>query len=188
MIHVRGERVLCENRLERKRQSDQRKQEVKGVKRVEKNAQESQRGRQNRQNTARGAQKRARKGISKRRICSEEQREQENFKAAPEKNEKRSSTNRSKLQKIRERRGGRSCLIWVSSYAKAQKNSIFLYQSSFDFDSSFSLYFKSRFGKIMTWAFIAQKPSSRFIAPITLQSVRILQVISRRLECLIQSW
>ena len=41
MIHVRGERVLCENRLEIKRQSDQRKQEVKGVKRVEKNAQES---------------------------------------------------------------------------------------------------------------------------------------------------
>ena len=41
MIHVRGERVLCENRLERKRQSDQRKQEIKGVKRVEKNAQES---------------------------------------------------------------------------------------------------------------------------------------------------
>ena len=37
----------------------------------------------------------------------------------------------------------------------------------------------------MTWAFIAQKPSSRFIAPIALQSVRILQVISRRLECLI---
>ena len=37
LIQVRGERVLSENRLERKRQSDQRKQEVKGVKRVEKN-------------------------------------------------------------------------------------------------------------------------------------------------------
>ena len=37
LIKVRGERVLSENRLERKRQSDQRKQEVKGVKRVEKN-------------------------------------------------------------------------------------------------------------------------------------------------------
>ena len=32
---------MSENRLERKRQSDQRKQEVKGVKRVEKNAEES---------------------------------------------------------------------------------------------------------------------------------------------------
>ena len=41
MIQVRGERVLSENGLERKRQSSQRKQEVKGVKRVEKNAQES---------------------------------------------------------------------------------------------------------------------------------------------------
>ena len=40
MIQVRGERVLSENRLDRKRQSNQRKQEVKGVKRVEKNAQE----------------------------------------------------------------------------------------------------------------------------------------------------
>ena len=71
---------------------------------------------------------------------------------------------------------------------RPRKIPFFLYQSSFDFDSSFSLYFKSRFGKIMTWAFIAQKPSRRFIAPITLQSVRILQVISHRLECLIQSW
>ena len=41
MIQVRGERVLSENGLERKRQSSQRKQEVKGVKRVEKNAQGS---------------------------------------------------------------------------------------------------------------------------------------------------
>ena len=41
IIQVRGERVLSENRLERKRQSDQRKQEVKGVKRVDKNAKES---------------------------------------------------------------------------------------------------------------------------------------------------
>ena len=32
---------MSENRLERKRQSDQRKQEVKGVKRVKKNAEES---------------------------------------------------------------------------------------------------------------------------------------------------
>ena len=40
IIQVRRERVLSENRLERKRQSDQRKQEVKGVKRVEENAQE----------------------------------------------------------------------------------------------------------------------------------------------------
>ena len=40
MIQVRGEGVLGENRLERKRQSDQRKHEVKGVKRVQKNAHE----------------------------------------------------------------------------------------------------------------------------------------------------
>ena len=47
MIQVRGERVLSENRLDRKRQSNQRKQEVKGVKRIEKNAQEIWKGRQN---------------------------------------------------------------------------------------------------------------------------------------------
>ena len=41
IIQVRGEGTLSENRLERKRQSDQRKQEVKGVKRVEENAEES---------------------------------------------------------------------------------------------------------------------------------------------------
>ena len=41
MIQVCGERVLSENRMKRKRPSDQKKQEVKYVKRVEKNAQES---------------------------------------------------------------------------------------------------------------------------------------------------
>ena len=41
IIQVRGEGILSDNRLERKRQSDQRKQEVKGVKRVEENAEES---------------------------------------------------------------------------------------------------------------------------------------------------
>ena len=41
IIQVRGERVLSGNRLERKRQSGQRKQELKGVKRVDKNAKES---------------------------------------------------------------------------------------------------------------------------------------------------
>ena len=41
MIQVRGERVLSEIRLERKRKGDQRKQEVKDVERVEKNARES---------------------------------------------------------------------------------------------------------------------------------------------------
>ena len=41
IIQVRGEGILSENKLERKRQSDQRKQEVKGVKRVEENAEES---------------------------------------------------------------------------------------------------------------------------------------------------
>ena len=41
MIQVSGERVLSENRMKRKRPSDQTKQEVKDVKRVEKNAQES---------------------------------------------------------------------------------------------------------------------------------------------------
>ena len=43
MIQVCGERVLSENRMKRKRPSDQKKkkQEVKDVKRVQKNAQES---------------------------------------------------------------------------------------------------------------------------------------------------
>ena len=41
MIQVCGERVLSENRMKRKRPSDQKKQKVKDVKRVEKNAQES---------------------------------------------------------------------------------------------------------------------------------------------------
>ena len=41
IIQVRGERVLSGKRLERKRQSGQRKQELKGVKRVDKNAKES---------------------------------------------------------------------------------------------------------------------------------------------------
>ena len=44
IIPVREERVLSENWLERKRQSDQRKQEVKGVKRVKKFALESWKG------------------------------------------------------------------------------------------------------------------------------------------------
>ena len=46
IIQVRGARVLSEDRLDRKRQYDQRRQEVKGVKRIAKNAQESLRGRQ----------------------------------------------------------------------------------------------------------------------------------------------
>ena len=41
MIQARGKRVLSENKLDRKRQSDQRKQRVRSVKRVEKIAQES---------------------------------------------------------------------------------------------------------------------------------------------------
>ena len=49
----------------------------------------------------------------------------------------RRSSKGSELQGIRERRGGKSCLIWVFSNGKAQKNSIFFYQSSFD--TSFSL-------------------------------------------------
>ena len=40
IIQVREDRVLSENRLERNRQSDQKKQEVKGVKRVEKKVRE----------------------------------------------------------------------------------------------------------------------------------------------------
>ena len=64
MFQVRGERVLSENRMKRKRLSDRKKQEVKDVKRVEKNAQESQRGHQNRQNTVKGTRRRTRKDIS----------------------------------------------------------------------------------------------------------------------------
>ena len=41
IIQVRGERVLIENRLDIKRQSDQRKQQVNGIKRVQKIEQES---------------------------------------------------------------------------------------------------------------------------------------------------
>ena len=65
MFQVRGERVLSEYRMKRKRLSDQKKQEVKDVKRVEKNAQESQRGHQNRQNTVKGTRRRTRKDIGK---------------------------------------------------------------------------------------------------------------------------
>ena len=38
LIQVRGERVLSENRLDRKRQSDQRNQPVHNVKKVRKGA------------------------------------------------------------------------------------------------------------------------------------------------------
>ena len=65
MFQVRGERVLSENRMKRKRLGDQKKQEIKDVKRVEKNAQESQRGHQNRQNTVKGTRRRTRKDIGK---------------------------------------------------------------------------------------------------------------------------
>ena len=65
MFQVRGERVLSENRMKRKRLSDRKKQEVEDVKRVEKNAQESQRGHQNRQNTVKGTRRRTRKDIGK---------------------------------------------------------------------------------------------------------------------------
>ena len=65
VIEVRGERVLSENRLVIKRQSDQRKQQVNGVRRVQKIAQGSWKGRQNRENTARGTRKRTIRGISK---------------------------------------------------------------------------------------------------------------------------
>ena len=44
IIPLREERVLSENWLERKRQSDQRKEEVEDVKRVKKNALESWKG------------------------------------------------------------------------------------------------------------------------------------------------
>ena len=64
MIQVRGERVLIANRLDIKRQSNQRKQQVNGVKQVQKITQESYKGRQKRQNTARGTRKRTIKGIS----------------------------------------------------------------------------------------------------------------------------
>ena len=65
MFQVRGERVLSENRMKRKRLSDRKKQEVEDVKRVEKNAQESQRGHQNRQSTVKGTRRRTRKDIGK---------------------------------------------------------------------------------------------------------------------------
>ena len=62
-------RVLIENRLDIKRESDQRKQQVNGVKRVQKISQESYKGCQYRQNTARGTRKRTIKGIGKAMAC-----------------------------------------------------------------------------------------------------------------------
>ena len=84
--------------MKRNRQSDQKKQEVKDVKRVEKNALESSRGHKNRQNTARGTRRRTRKDISKK----GEYLARSN--ARRKKIEKRSSTKRSELHRIRERR------------------------------------------------------------------------------------
>ena len=52
------------------------------------------------------------------------------------------STKRSEPQRIRERRGSKSCLNWDFSYVKAQKNSNLFSQSSFD--TRFSLQFKLR--------------------------------------------
>ena len=57
----------------------------------------------------------------KRRVSNEEQREKEIQSRFWKQTEKRSSTKRSKLQRIRERRGGKSCPIWVFSYAKTQE-------------------------------------------------------------------
>ena len=59
----------------------------------------------------------------KRQISAEEQRENEVQRRLLKQTKKRSSTKRSELQRIREKGGGRSCLIWVFSNAKAQKNS-----------------------------------------------------------------
>ena len=59
----------------------------------------------------------------KRQISAEEQRENEVQRRLLKQTKKRSSKKRSELQRIRERRGGKSRLIWVFSPAKAQKNS-----------------------------------------------------------------
>ena len=125
---------------------------------------------------ARGTRKRTRKGISKKANIQRRETSEGNTKRYRKQTEKRSSTKRSDPQRIRERRGGKSCLIWVFSYVKAQKNSNLFSQSSFD--TRFSLQFKLRFGKTVTFAFIALKPSRQFIARITFQSVRILKIIS----------
>ena len=132
MIQVPGERVLSENRLDIKRQSDKRKQQVNSVKRVQKIAQEGQKGRQNRQNTARGTRKRTRKGTSKKGSIQRGATREGNAKQLPEKKtEKRSSTKRIELQRIPERRGAKSCPIWVFSYAKTQKKlKIFIFFST----------------------------------------------------------
>ena len=75
IIPLREERVLSENWLERKRQSDQRKQEVKDVKRVKKYALERmlKKGRIRREEREREQEK----AYVKRRISSEKQREKE---------------------------------------------------------------------------------------------------------------
>ena len=76
------------------------------------------------------------KAYVKRPISSEEQREKE-IQRAPENKLKRGHEQRSEPKRFRERKGGKLCLIWVFSHAKAQKNSNLFSQSSFD--TSFSL-------------------------------------------------
>ena len=92
------------------------------MKRVEKNAQESSKECLNRQNTARETRKRTRKGISKRRISSEEQLEKE-IQRAPENRLKRAYQQREANHKRSEKEEEVSRVIWAFSYAKAQNNS-----------------------------------------------------------------
>ena len=60
------------------------------------------------------------------RISGEDPRERK-YKDPPEKTEKRSSTKRSEIQRIRERIGGKSWFTCVFSYAKAQKIQTFFF-------------------------------------------------------------
>ena len=113
IIQVRGEKVLSDHRLKRKTKSDLRKQEIKGVKRVEKNAKRARKdakiGRIRREERERKQEK----AYVKRRISSEEQCEKEPQRRSSKQTKKKSSTKRNELQRIREGRGSKSCLIWV---------------------------------------------------------------------------
>ena len=106
----------------------------------------------------RGTRKRTRRGICKKANNQRRATWEGNTKSSRKQTEKGLSSKRSEPQRFRERRGGKSCLIWVFSHAKAQKNSNLFSQSSFD--TSFSLQFKSRFGKTIIEWFSKRKGTS----------------------------
>ena len=90
-----------------------------------------------------------------------------NLTRAPEKRTKSGHQQREANHKGSEKEGEVSRVLLVTNLFP---------QSSFN--TSFSLEFRLRFGKTMTFTFITLKPSRRFIARITFQNVCTLQAIS----------